>query len=77
MEHIWNNFPSTTNSLDKTITIPSDSGDDVDVETQDELEPKPDGDELVLQFESETNDRLRSFMQVCINCVNPDESDAI
>lgn len=40
-------------------------------------ESKPSVNELVLQFESEANDRLHSLTQACTNYVNPAESDAI
>ncbi|CAI8602214.1 unnamed protein product [Vicia faba] len=41
------------------------------------MKPKPSIDEVLLQFESEVNDHLRTLTQLCINYVNPVESDAI
>lgn len=74
MEHIKNNPPYIIDSSYKTITVPSDSKHEPEPEhgpePEQETEHELDVDELVLQFETETNDHLRSLTQVCTNCVN-------
>lgn len=86
MEHIRNNSLSTIDSSYKTISVSHDFEDEVIhvpnfLKTQVNLntffEPKPNVNELVLQFEYEENDHLCSITQACTNCVNPDESGVI